>query len=67
MIKVNFAGEDILKPGFLGFPWWDKLWRTLKRDRGYTEEQTRAFLKITDTLIRLDMHEECLWRARYVK
>lgn len=67
MIKVNFAGKYILKPGFLANPWWDKLNRILKRDRGYTEDQVRAFLMLTDTLIRLNMHEECLWRARYVK
>jgi len=66
-IKVNFAGRDILKTGYYGCPWWDRMWRELSRDRGYSKEDIDRFLLLTDTLIRLDLHEERLWRQRNVK
>jgi len=66
-INVNFAGKKINKPGYYGCPWWDRIWREFKRARGYTDEQIDSFLLITDTLIRLDLHKEYLWRQRSVK
>ena len=62
MIKINYNGRDIYKPGYCGHAWWNHIWKLLKKDHRYTEQQITAFLKITDTLIRLDLHGEQLWR-----
>ncbi len=67
IMKVNFGGLQILKPGYYGCPWWDHVWRDLKRKRGFSEKKINAFLLMTDTLIRLDLHDEGLWRQRSVK
>lgn len=67
MLKINYGGKDIVRSGHYGSPWWDKVWKLLKRDRGYTDDQASAFLNITDTLIRLDMYHESFWRSRNVK
>ena len=67
MLKVNFGGKDIVKSGYYASPWWDKVWKLLKRDRGYTDEQATTFLNMTDTLIRLDLYPEHFWRGRDVK
>ena len=66
-ININFRGPTIRKPGYYGDPWWDHIWRLLRYDRNFTEEQITAFLTMTDTLIRLDMHQEGLWKGRNVK
>jgi len=62
-INVNFSGLSIRRPGYYGDPWWDQLNRTLK-ELNYNEEQRMAFLKLQDTLIRLDMHKEGFWKGR---
>ena len=67
MLKINFSGMAIYKPGYYGCPWWDHIWRKLRRERKFNDQQITTFLKMTDTLIRLDLHEERLWRQRDVK
>lgn len=66
-IKVNFGGTTIFKPGYSGDPWCDIIWKLLKKERDMTDVQVTAFLHFTDTLIRLDMHQEGLWRGHNVK
>lgn len=66
-VNINFSGLAIKKPGYYGCPWWDHIWRLLRRDRKFNDQQITAFLKFTDTLIRLNLHEEKLWRQRDVK
>ena len=66
-LKVNYNGLPIYKPGYYGCPWWDKIWKELGRERGYSQDDIHIFLKMTDTLIRLDLHSERLWRQRDVK
>lgn len=63
-IRINFAGRDILKPGYYGNPWWDRLMRILRYKRNYSKEQITAFLRFNDTLLRLDIHQPEFWRDK---
>lgn len=63
-IKVNYGGLEIIKPGYYGCPWWDGIMRTLLRKRKYNDKQVHAFLRLMDTLIRLELQGEGLWKGR---
>lgn len=67
VIKVNYGGKDIIKTGYYGYPWWNYVHKKLKAKHNYSDEQITAFLHLIDTLIRLDLHIEYLWRQRSVK
>ena len=66
-IKINYGGLPITKPGYYANPWWDVIWRKLKRDRNFSDDKVTAFLDLTDTLIRLNLYPEHLWKGRNVK
>jgi len=65
-VNINFAGLAIRRPGYYGWPWWDELNRELKR-LNYTLPQREVFIKLQDTLLRLDLQSDGFWRGNSAK